>query len=268
MTTIHCFFSGGRDSAVACYIAYQVAQRRGWAYRLVHIDTTIAIKQTREYVRQYAEWLGTELITLRPRKTFKEYAAQYCMWPGLYPTQHRWCYFKLKLEPTVEYLSSQYRENDLVVLGVKGPDSKFRLGEYKSAFFVRDYNRRLKANAWAPLWNVTDEMVERLIRRYNIPRNPVWRFGFSGECLCLAGMPEYKIALVLRHFPEEREMLLEIDDVIQRNRKSDKPSAPFRLAQAGYDTLREYYEKNVKLQLTLDSFIFPYGKACEGSCMI
>ncbi len=24
--TIHCFFSGGRDSAVACYIAFQVAQ--------------------------------------------------------------------------------------------------------------------------------------------------------------------------------------------------------------------------------------------------
>jgi len=58
MTTIHCFFSGGRDSALACYIAKKVADVRGWDYRLVHIDTTVAIKQTREYVHKYAQWLG------------------------------------------------------------------------------------------------------------------------------------------------------------------------------------------------------------------
>jgi hypothetical protein len=74
--------------------------------------------------------------------------------------------------------------------------------------------------------------------------------------------------LILRYFPEEREMLLEIDDAINRSRKSGKPSAPFRLAQAGYRTLREFYEQVVKSQVTLDDFILPYGKACEGSCLL
>ncbi len=267
MTTVHCFFSGGRDSAATCYIAFQVAQRRGWNFRLVHINTTVGIKQTREYVKQYAQWLGAELIVLRPKKTFKEYAAQRGMWPSLWPVQYRWCYFDLKLDPTVEYLEENYGANDLVVLGVKGPDSKFRLGEYTSAFFVRSYSKRLKVKAWAPLWNATDEIVERLIRRYNIPRNPVWRYGFSGECLCLAGTPIYRVALILRYFPEETKELLEVDDIIQKNRRSGEPSAPFRVWQAGYRTLREFYERVVRVQLTLDDFIVPY-RSCEGVCML
>jgi len=266
--TIHCFFSGGRDSAVSCYIAFQVARRRGWTYKLVHIDTTVSIRQTREYVRRYAEWLGVDLTIIRPRKTFKEYAAQYGMWPAIYPTQHRWCYFRLKLDPTIEYLEENYRENDLVALGVRGPESRFRLGRYTSAFFIRDY-RRLKVLAWAPLWKVTSEVVERLIRQYNIPRNPIWAYGFSGECLCLAGAPLNEIAIILFHFPEEANELLEIDDIIQKNRRSDRPSAPFRVAQAGFKTLREFYERTVKTQTTLDMYM-PYytGKACQGSCML
>jgi 3'-phosphoadenosine 5'-phosphosulfate sulfotransferase (PAPS reductase)/FAD synthetase len=265
MTAVHCFFSGGRDSAVACFIAKRVADVRGWSYRLVHIDTTISLRVTQEYVRRYAEWLGAELITLRPKKTFKEYAAQYGMWPAIYPTQHRWCYFRLKLDPATRYLEENYREGDIVALGVRGPESRFRLTKYTAAFFTRDYDK-LKALVWAPLWKTTDEVVERLIKRFNIPRNPAWRFGFSGECLCLAGMPEYKVGLIMRNFPEETQQLLEIDDIIQKNRRSGNPSAPFRIWQAGFRTLREYYRYAVS-QTQLDAFIFPYS-SCEGSCML
>jgi len=31
---IHSFFSGGRDSALASFIAYRVAKARGWGFRL------------------------------------------------------------------------------------------------------------------------------------------------------------------------------------------------------------------------------------------
>jgi 3'-phosphoadenosine 5'-phosphosulfate sulfotransferase (PAPS reductase)/FAD synthetase len=266
MTAIHCFFSGGRDSALACFIAHQVAQRRGWSFRLVHIDTTIAIKQTREYVHQYAEWLGAELVVIRPEKTFREYAAQYGMWPSLYPQRFRWCYRDLKLKPLTEYHKQNYKKGDIVVMGVRKSESKFRDKFYTQTFFIRDYDG-VKARVWAPLLHVDEPTLVRLIERFGIPRNPVWRFGFSGECLCLAGTPIHRIALILRYFPEEREILLEIDDIIQKNRKSGKPSAPFRLAQAGYRTLREFYQQVVKTQLTLDDFVVPY-KSCEGACML
>jgi 3'-phosphoadenosine 5'-phosphosulfate sulfotransferase (PAPS reductase)/FAD synthetase len=266
MTTVHCFFSGGRDSAVACYIAFQVAQRRGWDFRLVHIDTTVSIRQTKEYVRRYAQWLGAELIIIRPERTFKEYAEKFGMWPSLYPQRFRWCYRYLKLQPLTKYLHENYKEGDIVVMGVRKSESKFRDKFYTATFFERDYDG-VKAKVWAPLLFVDEPMLVRLIERLGIPKNPVWRFGFSGECLCLAGSPIHNIAMVLRYFPEERRMLLEIDDAINKSRKSGRPSAPFRLAQAGYRTLREFYEQVVKSQMTLDDFVMPY-KSCEGSCLL
>jgi len=266
MTTIHCFFSGGRDSAVACYIAKQVADVRKWRFVLVHIDTTISIRQTREYVRQYAEWLGAELVVLRPERTFREYAERFGMWPSLYPQKFRWCYRYLKLRPLTKYLKESYREGDLVVMGVRKGESRFRDKFYTATFFTRNYNG-VEAKVWAPLLFVDEPTLVRLIERFGIPKNPVWRFGFSGECLCLAGAPLYKTALILRYFPEERNMLLEIDDAIQRSRKSGRPSAPLRLAQAGFRTLREFYQRTVKSQMTLDDFTLPY-KSCEGACML
>jgi len=263
--TIHCFFSGGRDSAVACYIAKRVADVRNWRFVLVHIDTTVSLHATQEYVRQYAEWLGTELIIIRPEHTFREYAQRFGMWPSLYPQRFRWCYRELKLKPTIRYLHVHYKKGDIVAVGVKRGDSNFRFWYYTSVFFTRDYGG-VKVQVWAPLLYVSDATLNSLIERFRIPKSPVWRIGTSGECLCLAGMPIYKIALILRHFPEGRNMLLDVDDAINRNRRSGKPSAPFRLAQAGYGTLRQFYEQVVKSQLTLDNFV-PY-KSCEGSCML
>ena len=264
---VHCFFSGGRDSAVACYIAIQVAQRRRWTFRLIHIDTTIAIKQTKEYVRQYAEWLGAELVVIRPQKTFKEYAEKYGIWPSLYPQRFRWCYRDLKLQPLIKYIHQEYREGDLLVMGVRKSESKFRDKFYTQTFFERDYDG-VKTKVWAPLLFIDEPMLVKLIEQFKIPRNPVWKYGFSGECLCLAGAPLHEVALLLRHFPEERDALLEIDKAIQRNRKSGRPSAPFRLAQAGYRTLEEFYKQVVKSQLTLDEFLPYAGKSCQGSCML
>jgi 3'-phosphoadenosine 5'-phosphosulfate sulfotransferase (PAPS reductase)/FAD synthetase len=263
---IHCFFSGGRDSALACYIAHRVAQWRGWRFVLVHIDTTISIRQTREYVVQYAKWLGAELTVIRPERTFKEYAEKFGIWPSLYPARFRWCYRELKLWPLIGYLKENYHEGDIVVMGVRKSESRFRDKFYKSTFFERDYDG-VKTRVWAPLLHIEEPVLAKLLKQFKIPHNPVWRFGFSGECLCLAGAPLHEVALILRYFPEERRTLLEIDDVINKNRKSGKPSAPFRLAQAGYKTLREFYEQAVKAQLTLDDFAMPY-KSCEGSCLL
>jgi len=262
---IHCFFSGGRDSALACYIAHRVSQIAGVKFRLVNIDTTIGIRQTREYIKQYAEWLGTELVVIRPERTFKEYAAQYGMWPSLYPSRFRWCYYKLKLAPLIQYIEENYRPGDLVVMGVRKAESRFRDKFYTQTFFIRDYGR-VKARVWAPLLYVDEPTLARLLERFNIPKNPIWRYGFSGECLCLAGMPEYRIYLIMRNFPEEREELLQIDDLINNSRKSGKPSAPFRLAQKGYRTLREYYQRMVSVQVTMDEYL-PYGSACDSTCI-
>jgi len=267
MTTVHCFFSGGRDSALACFIANQVAQRRGWSFRLVHIDTTISIRQTREYVKQYAEWLRAELAVIRPEKTFKEYAEKYGFWPMLLMPRYRWCYRELKLKPLVEYLRENYREGDVVVMGVRKSESRFRDKLYNATFFVRDYDG-IKARVWAPLMFVNEPTLVRLISQFKIPPNPVWKYGFSGECLCLAGTSLHTLTLILKRFPEERKTLLEVDDAINNKQGRRRPSAPYAAWRAGYRTLREFYEQAVKPQMTLDDFILPYGKTCQDSCML
>ena len=206
---------------------------------------------------------------LRPEKTFREYAEKFGMWPSLHPRQFRWCYFRLKLDPTVKYLRENYKEGDMVTLGVKGSDSDFRRNRYTSVFFIRDYNS-LRVKAWAPLLHTDENTIETLIKRFGIPRNPIWdTVGFSGECLCLASAPLHEIAVILRLFPEEREILLDIDRIIQQNRKSKRPAAPPAVYRAGFSTLTEFYKKVVKLQTTLDEFILPYtGKRCQGSCLL
>ena len=127
----YCFFSGGRDSALACFIAKRVADVKRVPFYLVHIDTTINIPDTEGYVREYANWLGAELIVLRPEETFEEYVKKYPYWPSIYPPNKRWCYYELKLKPLVRFLRKNYRLGDVIVLGVRGPESLFRLGFMK-----------------------------------------------------------------------------------------------------------------------------------------
>jgi 3'-phosphoadenosine 5'-phosphosulfate sulfotransferase (PAPS reductase)/FAD synthetase len=270
MVTVHCFFSGGRDSSLACYIAKKLADTKRWGFKLVHIDTTISLQLTQQYVRRYVEWLNAELVVIRPKMTFVEYARKIGMWPSLRPPKFRWCYRELKLRPVIKYVRENYSRGDLLVMGIKGPDSRFRLKNYTSTFMERKYGR-VVTKVWLPLLRVDDKTVERLINKFGIPRNPVWRLGFSGECLCLAAAPLNVIALTFRYFPAETQLLLSIDRDINTNRRSNKTSAPFPVYGAGFKTLTEFY-KHVMSQTTLDQYldqlVVPYGKSCQGSCML
>jgi len=261
--TIHCFFSGGRDSALACYIADRVAKARGWGFRLVFINTTIAIPDTIEYVHKYARWLNAELIELRPKHTFEEFATKYS-WPLLW--HNRWCYYELKRKPTIEYLQKEYKRGDLVVMGIRGSESLFRLLNYDKVFTNKCYGDGLCVHAWYPILRLSDTEVVQLIKKFNIPENPVWqRVGISGECLCLAGTTEQKLMRIAIHYPSVMERLVEIDKRVQMNRKSKAPSYPAPLYPKKL-TLTEWYEK-FKKQPRIDDYLTEYN-SCQASCMI
>ena len=263
MRVLHCFFSGGRDSALACYIAHRVAETRGWGFRLVFINTTIAIPDTIEYAHKYAEWLGAELIELRPKHTFEELATKYS-WPSLW--HNRWCYYVLKRKPTIEYLERNYKKGDLVVMGIRGEESLFRLLNYDKVFTNKCYGDGLCVHAWYPILHLSDTEVVQLIKKFGIPENPVWRqVGISGECLCLAGTTEQKLVRIGIHYPSVMMKLVEIDRKVQANRKSMKPSYPAPLYPKKL-TLTEWYEK-FKKQPRIDDYLTEYN-SCQASCMI
>jgi hypothetical protein len=260
--TIHCFFSGGRDSALACFIAHRTALVKNWGFRLVFIDTTIAIPDTVDYVRKYAEWLGVELVVLKPRHSFIELAPKYS-WPLLW--HNRWCYYHLKREPALDYLKRYYKANDIVVMGIRGDESLFRLLNYTKVFTWKCYEDGFCVRAWYPARRLPGREVDYLIKRFNIPVNPVWsRVGISGDCLCLAGTPEGRLVRIAVHYPDVMRRLVEVDGLIQANRRSGEPSYPAPLVRRRL-TLSQWYAR-LSRQATIDEYI-EYS-SCQLGCMI
>ena len=263
MVTIHCFFSGGRDSALACYIAHRVARVKGWEFRLIHINTTIYLKETHDYVYEYARWLGVDLIELKPNVTYEDLAVKYG-YPSLF--RNRWCYHQLKRTPTLNYLRQNYKPGDLMVLGVRGSESLFRLLRYDKVFTNRCFGKSFCVNAWYPILHLTDVEVNQLIRKFNIPVNPVWvKVGISGECLCLAGTTEQTLIKLFRNYPDVAKWFVDLDKRIQANRRKKEPSYPLALYRKKI-TLSEWYERLLR-QSQIDDFITNY-QSCPYSCMV
>jgi 3'-phosphoadenosine 5'-phosphosulfate sulfotransferase (PAPS reductase)/FAD synthetase len=272
MVKIHCFFSGGRDSAVSCYLAKRVADVRNWEFVLVHIDTTIGLKETEEYVRYYAEWLKAELVVLRPGYTFEEYVARYPYWPHVYPPWARWCYHKLKRIPSERYIKQHYRSGDIIVLGIRKSESLFREREYNSVFTTKYYSdAKVKAKIWLPLLVVDDATINRLMKKYGIPVSPVWeKIGMSGECFCLAGSSEKTVARAVCAYPELGIRLMKIDDIIHANRRNNDESYPIFLKRKRKRLKVWLQEVMASCGPTLLDYLDNryVGKACQGSCMI
>jgi 3'-phosphoadenosine 5'-phosphosulfate sulfotransferase (PAPS reductase)/FAD synthetase len=270
MVTIHCFFSGGRDSALTCYIAKRLADVKGWGFKLVHINTTIGLKETEEYVRLYAQWLGVELVVLRPDYTFEEYVARYPYWPHIWPPWARWCYHKLKRRPVEKYLKRNYRKGDIVAMGVRGPESYFRMKNYTAVFMEKYYKETgVKAKIWLPILYVDDKTVDKLIKKIGIPESPVWySIGSSGECFCLAGSSEKSVKRAICAFPELRVRLMRIDDIIHANRRKGESYTIFLKEKR--KRLKEWLQEVVCTSTLLDdqSYRKYGGKSCQGSCML
>jgi len=264
--TVLAFFSGGRDSAVSSHIAYQFAKAMGLDFKLVFIDTTIGLEETKEYVRRYAEWLGVELITLRPEKTFEEFVMLYPYWPSL---QHaRWCFAKLKRKPLVRYLRQFPPLTVIQVLGIRKGESLFREKEFTKIFEIYCEEDRPCQYSWFPVLHVSLNDLERYIRRYGIPRPEVWnKLGFSGECFCLAGMPKWTLDRLIQFYPYMAERLAKIDDIIHAHRRNMEPSFPPPIKHLRI-RLKDYIQMKMKeneKQTTLDQYIY-VGKPCD-SCL-
>ena len=236
---------------------------RNWGFRLVFINTTIALPDTVDYVHGYAKWLGADLIELKPKHTYEEMVVRYS-YPLLW--HNRWCYYELKRKPTIEYLERNYRRGDLVVMGIRGDESLFRLLNYDKVFTNKCYGNGLCVHAWYPILRLTDIEVNQLIKKFSIPINPVWeKVGISGECLCLAGTTEQKLVRIAIHYPSVMEKLIEIDRKVQTNKKSMKPSYPGPLVGKKI-TLTEWYER-FKKQPRINDYLTEYN-SCQLGCML
>ena len=259
-----CFLSGGRDSALACYIAYRVARALNKKFRLVHIDTRIALQETKDYVERYAEWLGADLIVVRTPHDYFELVKRWG-----YPSvlKNRWCWRFLKQEPLYNFRVQELREREeaLWVLGIRRNESMFRLENYGKLTntLTRAKIKNLPVAEWLPILYLSSNQVDYLIKKLGIPQNPVWsKVGISGECLCLAGTTKKTLEALFTQYPEVAERFYEFDkSLTPKNKNSLVPLGLWSDKKRLYEFIEELKAK--KRQSTLVEYM-----SCQGACFV
>jgi 3'-phosphoadenosine 5'-phosphosulfate sulfotransferase (PAPS reductase)/FAD synthetase len=252
------FVSGGKDSVVAATIAYEEAREQDIPARIVFINELSAFKvpldvlpfNPLEYVREFARWLNLDLVVID---------VDFDYWEGVkkwgYPMlfHNRWCYDKMKASALVKFIEQEIREGysqRTWVLGIRASESARRAKIWGSARSKR-YMYRFRGywvEYYLPILDWTESQVDQFIKEKGIPRNPAWDFGWSFECLCLAGTSLKKLDEIIAKAPKLAQWLAEKDREIQWCRRSGPgyPAPLLDLTPSKRMTLHEYIERKLK----------------------
>jgi 3'-phosphoadenosine 5'-phosphosulfate sulfotransferase (PAPS reductase)/FAD synthetase len=250
------FVSGGKDSVVAATIAYEEAKRLGVPARIVFINELPAFGVPEDvlpfnplkYVKLFSEWLGVDLVVLEPEFDFWEGVKRWG-YPMLF--HNRWCYDKIKASVLVKFIEQEIREGYYQrtwVLGIRISESRRRAkiwGSVRSKRYPYLF-RGYWVEYYLPILDWTEEQVDRFIKERGIPHNPAWNFGWSFECLCLAGTTLRKVNEIIARAPKLAQWLAEKDREIQWHRRSC-PGYPAPLLNKKIP-LHEYIERKLKQQ--------------------
>jgi 3'-phosphoadenosine 5'-phosphosulfate sulfotransferase (PAPS reductase)/FAD synthetase len=245
------FVSGGKDSVTAATIAFEEAKQQSIPARVVFIDELKAFGVPEdllphtpvEYVKEFSKWLGADLLVLEP---------EFDYWAGVnrwgYPLLHhnRWCMYFLKQEPMRRLVVEEARQGlkPVWVFGIRQRESFRRARIYREKRMVWKH-AGIPVENYYPILDWDDAKVDQFIRAKGIPENPMWRVGFSFECLCMAGMSKKKLDRAITLYPELYRFLAERDREVQRHRRSKEPAYVMPLLNTR-ETLHQYVEKKLK----------------------
>lgn len=258
VTIYDLWISGGRDSVVAATVAADIAKQEGIRYRVVFINELKAFNVPEnllpynplDYVRKFARWLNAELVVLEPEFDFWEGVKRWG-YPMLF--KNRWCFRKLKKEVLEKFALQERRQglDPVWVMGIRRSESFRRTRLFTKERFVYRYGS-VYVKIWLPILDWSEEGVKRFIEERGIPENPLWRLGFSFECLCMAGMTRKKLDEAIATFPRLYKWLAEKDKEIQQYRRRADPIYPAPLLDKKIP-LYEYVEK--QLASTLEKYL-------------
>ena len=183
-----CLFSGGHDSTVLAH------RCRDWYSELVHIDTGTAVPGVREYVEEYAAWLGKPLKVYEAGDAFRRLVLEQGGFPG--PAGHGRAYTRLK-ERQIEALVRDAKVGEsrlskvMLLTGKRSAESARRAKTTKG---IDPRGGQLYVN---PLVDWTAQDMYAYRTEHKLPESPVAALLHrSGECNCGAFAE-----------PGEREML-------------------------------------------------------------
>jgi 3'-phosphoadenosine 5'-phosphosulfate sulfotransferase (PAPS reductase)/FAD synthetase len=191
--------SGGNDSStLAHWLAWH-----GYIDELLFLNTGTGIKETVQFVRRFAKYLGLPLQEWHaPPGAYERMITTISGgFPG--PAAHDIAYQRLKERPLNEYVAyrkrgQHWRSKVLLFSGIRRAESAKRM---KIATKAVDASG---VKLWvAPFldWTMADLGVWREV--HDIPRNPVADIlHFSGECLCGANAAGDELEFIAHFYPD------------------------------------------------------------------
>jgi 3'-phosphoadenosine 5'-phosphosulfate sulfotransferase (PAPS reductase)/FAD synthetase len=210
-------FSGGNDSMVSTHFAMNHG-----ATEVLHINTGIGIRQTREFVRETCKAFGWPLREVHPpAKSYREFVLEKGF-PG--PGAHIYPYSWLKeralrrivAESKLLFCNTckrkgnskcRHRVNVALATGVRNTESARRMG------FAMPYVRT-GCTVWiAPLFTFSKLDLAIYRNVHGLPMSEVSaKLGFSGECLCGAFAEPGEFQRIVALFPEAAQEISALED--------------------------------------------------------
>jgi 3'-phosphoadenosine 5'-phosphosulfate sulfotransferase (PAPS reductase)/FAD synthetase len=217
-------FSGGHDSYCACHVAARHPKFDGC---IVHLDTGIGSKRTRQFVEGVCKEEGWKLLVYRSPYTYEQLVREIGFpWPQM----HYQCYQKLKrdaLVVAVRHVRGLSRRLPKVSLvnGARRQESERRMGN-TDPFRWGDRRGRARRNwGWtSPCydWSAVDQKA--YMDSWGLARNPIKTspLGKSGECFCGAFARPGELEMIRQFCPDVGE---EIDRLAAIARAAGKGAA-------------------------------------------
>ncbi len=172
-------FSGGNDSLAECH--WLMANYP--SAKLVHVNTGIGCRRTRQFVSETVERYGWPLVEMHAADCGQSYEWIVRKWGFPGPAHHHICYRRLKERPIallVKRTKIKRSDKVLIATGIREDESLIRMG-YKG----REINKK-GAQVWVnPIYWWSRQTRDDYLMENQIRRNPVTdELGISGECMC------------------------------------------------------------------------------------
>lgn len=201
-------FSGGGDSLLCADIITNLYPEA----KIFHANTGIGLEKTREFVREYCEERGWDLVEIRAKEDcgqdYEKMVLEYGF-PG--PAMHGRMYQRLKERP-VRKLHKRYKGKRggkiLIATGIRHDESIIRAG-YKNSIIDE-----IGGVVWVnPVYWFSAQDKHDYLQKNNIKTNPVSDvIGMSGECLCGAYAHKGELDLIRLVEPETADYIEELQD--------------------------------------------------------
>ncbi len=207
---VFALFSGGHDSLTATSCAMWWGRESGVPVIAVHINTTIGIEETHDFVRETCEREKWPLIELTPPVDYETLVLERGF-PG--PFHHTKMYNRLK-ERCLKQLLRDHKQGHgdhiMLVSGIRTDESVRRM---------RHVERIQKDGAiiWAAAihdWSKFDCMD--YLEWKGLPLNPVVQtYHHSGECLCGAFARPGELDEIAMWYPKTAERIRELERKVE-----------------------------------------------------